>query len=125
MESKVESILLPAKNQRCFNDSCFDMFLCSDITLLPGIVNEVGPGLIVNVPKGHIIQVLHHVCNKPWRVLNDFLYPDPKHNFIPIPLITDKPCNVNTGTVIAHFQIVLMEDSFEKIKGKCHILTPI
>ena len=120
MVFKVDSILLHTKNQRCFNKGCFDMFLCSDITLIPGIVNVVSPGLVIAVPKGHVIQVLNHVCDQPWRVINDFLFPDPKHNFITIPLITTKPCDINTGTVIAHYKMVLVGESFDKIQGKCY-----
>jgi hypothetical protein len=84
-------------------------------------VNEIHLGLTIDIPPGYAIQVKNHLCNKPWRVYSEFLYPNKYTRCINIPIITKKVKELKAGEVLCHIKFINLSHALEIIKGKNYL----
>ena len=79
-------------------------------------------GLKVNLPKWTLIQVKHHLRNKPWRIVDQYLHPTSDQDKIIIHLIAERFCTIQIGEILGHIQLVTFSQAFIKGKNTIHFL---
>jgi len=84
-------------------------------------VNLVNAEILMNVSTGYAIQVKNHICNKPWRILTEYLVPDPISKKLIIPVVSHRPCLIQFGDILCHVEIVTVESCIKRIKGNLFI----
>jgi len=114
---EAEDTLLPENSKNC-KPECLNLYNNKPVTIYPKRINIIDAGITIEMPPKCVIQVKNHICNKPWRILNEYLYPDPDTKLLKIPVITQHKCIINYGDILCHMQVVLVEDIYKRIAGK-------
>lgn len=109
-------ILLPEPNEECVDKQCYNIYANHNITLYPDQVNQINPGFLIELPEYQVLHIKSHICNKPWRILGEFIYPT-KEKTIILPVITDTKCQINIGDVLCHIQPIYVSHALLKMKG--------
>lgn len=119
MYSKAEHLwsLLPAKSS-CFDEQCQNIFNNNTVVLHPHQITEIDAGILVDIASGHVLQIKSHNCDKPWRVLVEYVYPDPVKKTLKIPVITKVKCYIPYGEVLCHVKEIPLNQAYCLIRGK-------
>jgi hypothetical protein len=106
---------LSTTEDKCSYDSnCIVVTAPQKISLQPLIINEIYLEELIG--DGYILQVKVHV-NKPWRVMNEFIHPNPHKNCLIFPILTNKPQEIQVGDTICHVKLTLFTDVLHCLKG--------
>ena len=108
--------LLPSKSA-CFDNQCLSLFNNETVTVHPQQITEIDAGIRIDTTSGHVLQVQHHTCDKPWRILVDYLYPDPATKTVTIPIITKRTCVIPFGDTLCHVKEIPLDHAYTAIKG--------
>lgn len=115
---KYELAILPQRSTECFDKKCINIYSYKNLQLYPNVVYKIHLGLYVDLSQGHILQVKNHLCDKPWRIVESYLYPSSWFKSITVQIISDKRCIVRTGEVLAHIQSLPVSEALRNLKGK-------
>lgn len=113
-------ILVPEQSYECVDVQCYNLFANHNVLLYPDRINKINPGFHIELPSYQVLQIKPHTCNKPWRILGEYLYPEEDNTLI-IPVITDTKCMLNIGDVLCHIQPISLAHAFLRAKCKSYI----
>jgi len=112
--------ILPEKNTDCpVNDQCWNFFNYEEIVLFPNEIQLLNLGLYCftnEKDKNEILKIQQHLCNKPWRILGDYFFPN--HLNITVPVIAKKKCKISKGEVLFHATLIPLNTALQLIQGK-------
>ena len=105
------------KSQNMTRCSCWILINPKETSLHPGVVTEIiipfeGPAPV------NVLQVKNHMCNKPWRVINEYVYFNQRTHSLIIPVITSFLRILEAGEPICHIEVMHPFTTLQKIKGK-------
>ena len=98
------------------NCSCWNIRNPETRMLLPGVVNEIIIRFIDDTPTT-VLQVNNHMCDKPWRVISEYIYFNKRTHSITIPIITSFTRILLSGEPICHVELMNPLSTLQKIKG--------
>ena len=107
----IRSWNIPANNTLC---SCWAICVPKEITLHPGIVNEINIPFKGNSPK-HILHVKNHMNDKPWKIINEYIWFNEQTHLITIPIITHSLQSIKAGEPICHIRLTEPEHILQNI----------
>ena len=113
-------VILPTQTKNeCFDKNCINIYSSNDVTLHKDTVYSVDLGVyVIDMDPGTMLEVKSHLCDKPWRVVNRYLFPSIRNRNLVVQLISNKHCSINTGDVIAHIQPISIIEVQNNIRSK-------
>lgn len=102
------------------NDSCYYCFTitCPQSTRLDATkVNEIVIPIEGQMATQFLLRVHSHLCNKPWRVINEFLFLNVSTRSLSIPVLTNYTCLLRQGEPICHFTLILPTHCLQSLRG--------
>jgi hypothetical protein len=116
--------VLPAKSKNCPYDDghCYNLYSSKTVIIEKSCINNIEIDLLVEIPNKYIIQIRNHLCDKPWRVLQKYIYPDEFTKRLTITLITRRRCKIIVGDILCHIKLVAIDEAYKNITGKRKIL---
>jgi hypothetical protein len=101
----------------CFDVMCYS--LCSNqiVSIAPNTIYELTIRVIADPLNNYVLQVKHHLCFKPWRILVNYIYPDSVNQVMKIPIISNVSCYLDVGDILCHVKKIPMTEVYHKIKG--------
>ena len=110
--------ILPKKAETCYDQDCVNIYNQTNILLDPGVISYIYVGLFVKMDKGTIIQIQNHLCNKPWRIVNQYLCLSPTgEETLTLQVIANKPSIIKRGEVLCHIKSITFRQAFNIMKG--------
>jgi len=113
MKEKMNT-LLPEYSHNC-EPECLNLYNNKPVLIHPNKVTFVDAGIWIDIPVNCVLKVKNHLCNKPWRILNTYLYKS--ENSLIIPIITKYKCRINYGDILCHVQMPTVTEAYEEISG--------
>ena len=110
--------IVSSKNGCCFDKQCQTMFTPYDLILETNTVNQIKMSTKGQFLPGFVVQIKHHLFDNPWRVMNEYIYPDSNHNLVIVPIISEVVHYLKSGDSLCHFQLTPIQEVLQKIKGK-------
>jgi hypothetical protein len=91
-----------------YDNQCIEIKNPIWIMLYPNKINEIYLEMPMETSNDTLWMVRNHMCDKPWRILHEYLYHSLVTNITVIPLVTSKKIILHPGVVLGHvsrFQI--------------------
>ncbi len=110
--------LLPENTRTCNSDKqCINLYNNKPCKLIPGRVNFIDVASM-SLSMDYVLQVKNHLCHKPWRIMTQFLVPNPNTYILTLPIISTRLCRINYGDILCHVKLVSVTSCIDYIKGK-------
>jgi hypothetical protein len=97
--------------------SCWVIAPLQETTLHPDVVNE-----IILPYEGHaatpLLQVNNHMCDKPWRVISEYIYFNERTHSLTVPVVATFRRTLGAGEPLCHVRVMDPIHSLQNIKGK-------
>lgn len=101
--------------------ACWCIEAPNDLVIHPGITYEINLPFDGEAPSA-LLKVNHHMGNKPWRVISEFLYFNEKRRCLTIPVITNDMRTLKKGETICHVEVKDPVHTLQNIQGNCIIV---
>jgi len=114
IRGKYEWTLLPKIDKNC---NCYLLFNNSNCILYPNKINIIDLELLASPQYWCVFTVKNHMCNKPWRVLSNTLFPCPITGTYKISIITQTKCFIPRGEALCHGVLSDVQRTYQSITG--------
>jgi hypothetical protein len=101
----------------CFDVMCYSIRSNKIVSMTPNTIYEVSIRLIDDPLNNYVLQVKHHLWVKPWRILVNYIYPDPITQVMKIPIISNVSCYLDVGDILCHVKKIPMTEIFHRLEG--------
>jgi|GEM_PF-3698281 hypothetical protein len=105
---------IPTNTESC--DCRWCIYAPSNKILLPNIVNEIKIK-IDKISDYYIFQSIHHNQNKPWKLLNNYLYFNHHDLSLSIQIVTSEQYYLRKNEPICHLKITRIRQILNTHKG--------
>jgi len=102
----IKSWIIPKNVTEC---SCWVISSQQKISLYPLIVNEIVIRFKGTAPT-NLLQINNHMTNKPWRIVNEYIYFNQNTHSLTIPIVTDVHHILSIGEPIDEDEDKKIED---------------
>jgi len=110
----VRSWDIPQNVTKC---SCWVIPNQKKITLHPGVINEIVIPFEGDAPTT-LLQVNNHMCDKPWRIISEYIYFNQRTHSLTIPVITTFLRTLAVDEPICHVELMDPLHTLRALKGK-------
>lgn len=111
---KYEWSVLPKNNPDCH---CLNISNNSNCVIYPNRVNVIDLEILASTHSWKILRIVNHMCQKPWRVLTNFLFQCPITGTFKAPVISRTKCFIQRGDILCHALPMDMELTYYTITG--------
>lgn len=102
---------------------CYPVLNSRDVVhLRPMTVTKIVIPITGFNSEPRLLQIDNHLCDKPWRVLNRFIYLTKQTSSISIYLISPINRKIKIGENICHVRFIQPEEALYDIKGNFLLL---
>jgi len=115
---QIKSWIIPKNVAEC---SCWVISSQQKISLYPLIVNEIVIRFKGTAPT-NLLQINNHMTNKPWRIVNEYIYFNQNTHSLTIPIVTDVHHILSIGEPICHILPMNPRHTLQSIKGTYRFL---
>ena len=95
---------------------CWCICNLQETTLRPDVVNEIVIPFQGN-SSTKILQVNNHLCDKPWRVISEYIYLNERTHALTLPVVTSFFRILKVGEPICHVELTDPTQTLQNIKG--------
>jgi hypothetical protein len=97
---------------------CFTITSPQSIRLKPSRINQIVIPIEGRLATQFMLRVHSHLCDKPWRVISEYLFLDEIHNSITIPILTSCERLLRRNEPICHFTLILPHSCLQNLRGE-------
>ena len=108
---------IPTNTKSC--DCRWCIYNPDDKILFPGIVNEITIK-VDKISHYYIFHSIQHDKNKPWKLLNEYLYFNHLNLTLTIQIITSEQYHLKQNEPICHLKITRIQKILVTPKGNTH-----
>ena len=112
--------VFPCSTNTCTYKNCVEFLNPKDIYLSSNCINNICTGLRITHLPNHILKVNNHLCNKPWRIVNNFIFSN--STTLHVPVITTKNILLKAYEPLCHMQEISLPDALQLIKSKHNLI---
>ena len=108
---------MATRYESCRVNNCLEVILPFDIHLRPYNIHKITLSLIDVIPQGCAIEVQNHLCNKPWRVINKYLFPHKISHCITFYLTSNLRQTLASGVILCHINVISSTELIDTLTG--------
>jgi hypothetical protein len=105
----------PTQNISCRH--CFTITCPQTTPLQHSKINEIIIPIEGQLATQFLLRVHSHLCDKPWRVISEFLFMNLTTRSISIPIITPYYRLLRRGEPVCHFTLCLPNQCLQSLRG--------
>lgn len=96
--------------------SCWCISSPKETFLYPDMINKINIPFQGRSPT-HLLQVKNHMNDKPWKIINEYIYFNEQTHLVTIPIITPFFYHLNKNEPICHVRLTSLNHPLHANKG--------